>query len=117
MVTSIMNNVRKNIVSIEWFKVSEGQYLGGNQQGSLIVLDLNGNRKQLNSVVLLGNGAVHRQTLDDLDDQHWSALQAEYDKLMTPAPVKTTSGYANGRVYKTNSSRSIGPRKKVWRLC
>jgi hypothetical protein len=114
MVTSLMNNVRKNIVSIEWFRTGENQYLGGNQEGVLYVLDFNGNRKQLNSVSLLGNGAVHRQTLDDLDDIQWSKLQAEYDAIME---VPTTSGYANGRVYKTSSSRSIGPRKKVWRLC
>ena len=108
-----MQDVRNNIHQVVWFKTGECNYLGGTQKGVLYVLDLENNRKDLSSVTLFGNGAIHRQNLDDLSSEDWSTLQAEYEKIMTPV---TTSGYANGRVYKQNQSKNIGPRKKVWRL-
>jgi hypothetical protein len=106
-----MRNVRDMIKDIQWFKTSEGIYMGGQQVGCIYVLDLEGNRKQLSSVYLYGNGAIHRQTLDDLSDHEWSLLQAEYDKLMT---VETTKGYAL-REYKPCKKKPI-QRKKVYRL-
>lgn len=104
--------IKQKIKSIEWFKTGEGQYLGGEQIGILYV-DLSGKRKQLHSVHLLGNGAVHRQNLDDLSDLQWETLQAEYEKIMT---VPTTSGFACGKVYKSICVKPEGLRKKVWRL-
>lgn len=99
------------ITDIQWYKTSEGIYMGGQQEGCLYVLDLEGNRRQLSSAYLYGNGAIHRQTLDDLTEEQWSLLQAEYNKLMT---VETTKGYAL-REYKP-CKKKASVRKKVYRL-
>jgi hypothetical protein len=105
-----MNNVRNMIIDVQWVITGDSPYLGGWQEGYCVVLDLEGKRKWLNSA-FINRGGPFRQTLDDLSDQEWSLLQAEYDKLMT---VETTRGYAL-REYKPSKGKSF-VRKKVYRL-
>jgi hypothetical protein len=73
-------SIRKLITGISWYKVSENAYLGGDQEGIINYNDQDGRTRSFNSVVLLGNGSVHRQNLDDLTPAQWGELYAEATK-------------------------------------
>jgi hypothetical protein len=72
--------VKSIITGISWYRTGEGQYLGGEQEGLINYDDSDGRTRSFNSVVLLGNGAIHRQNLDDLQPEQWGELYAEARK-------------------------------------
>jgi len=80
-------DIRKKITGISWYRTGEGQYLGGEQEGLINYNGPDGRTRSFNSVVLLGNGAIHRQNLDDLQPEQWALMQEEYFKYFKTTKI------------------------------